>query len=172
MENSHYFTFCPISWQVINFTVSGAPSGGYVLIDKIVVDLGDAPISPISIDKRADEVSQHWTYDDCQHLDDYSDFWAFGCPIQPEEDQAGIGYWSPCQERSCKIEYGTSPSIIPSAVEIKGYISDQGQIKVAAVTGRGTNISYTTIHTKSVRLGSWLDYTVDLKPYRNHVSCF
>lgn len=159
--------------QEINFTVSGVPSGGYVLIDKIIIDIGNDQLSPISIDTEADIVPEHWPYNDCIHADQYTDFSGLGCPLVPEEDQAGAGYWSPCDQSSCKIEHATSPSILPSAVHIKGYIADEGQILVAiAETGNGRNVSHTVIDTKSARLGAWLDYSVDLTRYRHHVRKF
>jgi len=151
--------------SVIHFNISSS-STGFVLLDRIIVDLGDKQIDPITLESKSDELPTHWSYDDCHHLDEYADFWSFGCPVEPVEESPNktIGFWTPCTMTSCKIEFETSPSIIPTSARIRGYMENGGQIKVVVPSANPEQS--TVIETISPKAGGWIDMTVDLSSYQ------
>ncbi len=157
---------------MFNFTITSSPTG-FVLVDKIVIDLGDKAINPISLDIAEDELPMHWSYDDCQYSIEHQDF--VDCPVAPVEPNpisGAIGYWSPCMAKNCRIEFATCPTIIPSAVNIKAYLEDSAQIKVVipeeTKNGKGKPIVIETLSASAV--GGWVNFTVDISSYHQYVS--
>ncbi|XP_035715561.1 uncharacterized protein LOC118438867 [Folsomia candida] len=84
------------------------------------------------------------------------------------QEESEPGYWSPCQEKACRIEYGTHPAVIPLSVRITGYVKNEGQIMVGIPVGSGENTSFIIIDTKSSNEGAWVDYVVDLRRHQEY----
>lgn len=96
------------------------PTDGLLQIDKISVDLGDGETFPpeilpsttpypvdeevITLDHDSD-YSIFWK-ENCTYMDNYSDFWVYGCPAEPNEEgnfSIATGFWSSCLQSRVKM---------------------------------------------------------------------
>jgi hypothetical protein len=136
-------------------------SKGFALIDKIII--GTEQIQPILIDSKSNELSMYLSYDDCHYLDHYRDYWAFGCAVEPEIANEALGYWSPCKEKECKIQFTSSPTILPSNVIIKAYI--EGDAKILLVNS-GNGVVIKTL--SATQTSGWIEFDVRTLSYVCH----
>jgi hypothetical protein len=80
-----------------------------------------------------DENPVHWPLDNCNYLENYEDFWVYGCPAEPlvgNPNAGGIGYWSPCSMKSCQLSFFSGSSIHPRTLKITGYVSGEASMRI------------------------------------------
>jgi len=126
-----------------------------LLIDKIIVDLGDdvpAPTTPpptstenpiegdtvVNLKTNMDYLGGVWETN-CHYTDEYTYLRAFGkgCAVVPTAaipgDFSEIGFWSPCSGRTCRIRYVSNPEVVsnvPSSLSLKTYTEGNASVSI------------------------------------------
>ncbi|CAL8116461.1 unnamed protein product [Orchesella dallaii] len=125
----------------------------HFLLDKITVDLGDdvpapttstttptePPIRDELVTLRTDRDYLNVWETNCHYSDDYVYLASFGkdCAVNPTSEIppefSGIGFWTPCAGKACRIRYISNSSVVsrvPSSLSLQTYSQGSASVQI------------------------------------------